>query len=86
MFTAVALIAWARLVSTIPRLILAVGSTFVSLAAVVGLVLTVLSRRTLLVLRRCLPRHGHPSRSRCPDTTCHTPRPRPARRLPGARC
>lgn len=49
-FAAIALIARAQPVSTIPRLILSVGSTFVPLVAVVGLVLAILSRRALLAL------------------------------------
>jgi endonuclease/exonuclease/phosphatase (EEP) superfamily protein YafD len=49
-FVAVALIARRQPVSTIPRLILSVGSTFVPVAAVVGLVLAILSRRTLLAI------------------------------------
>lgn len=49
-FTAVALIARAQAVSTIPRLILSVGSTFVPLVAVVGLALAIMSRRTLLAI------------------------------------
>ena len=49
-FTAIALVAHRQPVSTIPRLILSVGSTFVPLAAIVGLVLAILSRRTLLAI------------------------------------
>ena len=49
-FTAIALVARRQPVSTIPRLILSVGSTFVPLAALVGLALAILSRRTLLAI------------------------------------
>ena len=45
-----ALVARRQPVSTIPRLILSVGSTFVPLVAIVGLVLAILSRRILLAL------------------------------------
>jgi endonuclease/exonuclease/phosphatase (EEP) superfamily protein YafD len=47
-FVAVALVARRQPVSTIPRLILSVGSTFVPVVAVVGLILAVASRRILL--------------------------------------
>ena len=49
-FVAVALIARRQPVSTIPRLILSVGSTFVPLAAIVGLALAIMSRRALLTI------------------------------------
>lgn len=49
-FVAVALVARAQPVSSIPRLILAVGSTFVPLAALVGLVLAVVGRRRILAI------------------------------------
>ena len=48
MFSAVALVFRAQPVSTIPRLVLAVGSTFVPLVALGGLVIAVLSRRVIL--------------------------------------
>jgi endonuclease/exonuclease/phosphatase (EEP) superfamily protein YafD len=47
-FVAVALVARRQPVSTIPRLVLAVGSTFVPVVAVIALILGVLSRRVLL--------------------------------------
>ena len=47
-FVAVALVARRQPVSTIPRLVLAVGSTFVPVVAVIALILAVLSRRVLL--------------------------------------
>ena len=47
-FVAVALVARRQPVSTIPRLILSVGSTFVPVVAVAGLILAVFSRRVLL--------------------------------------
>lgn len=47
-FSALALLFRAQPVSSIPRLVLAVGSTFVPLAAVIGLALAVASRRILL--------------------------------------
>ena len=47
-FVAVALVARRQPVSTIPRLILSVGSTFVPVVAVLGLILAMASRRTLL--------------------------------------
>ncbi|MGY4712367.1 endonuclease/exonuclease/phosphatase family protein [Mycolicibacterium sp. CBM1] len=47
-FTAAALIARARPISTIPELILAVGSPYVFLAALAGLVIAVTCRRVLL--------------------------------------
>jgi len=49
-FTATALLARAQPVTTIPRLILSVGSTFVPVLALLGLVLALLSRRILLTL------------------------------------
>lgn len=49
-FVAVALVARRQPVSTVPRLVLAVGSTFVPVVAVVGLILAVLSRRVLLAV------------------------------------
>ena len=49
-FVAVALVARRQPVSTIPRLVLSVGSTFVPVVAVTGLILAVLSRRVLLSL------------------------------------
>ncbi len=47
-FSTVALIARTQPVSSIPRLVLAVGSTFVPLAALVGLLLAVAARRRVL--------------------------------------
>ena len=47
-FVAVSLVARRQPVSTIPRLILSVGSTFVPMVAVLGLILAVASRRILL--------------------------------------
>ena len=47
-FVVVALVARRQPVSTIPRLILSVGSTFVPVVAVLGLILAVASRRILL--------------------------------------
>jgi endonuclease/exonuclease/phosphatase (EEP) superfamily protein YafD len=47
-FVAVALVARRQPVSTIPRLILSVGATFVPVVAVLGLILAVASRRILL--------------------------------------
>ena len=47
-FVAVALVARRQPVSTIPRLVLAVGSTFVPVVAVTALILAVASRRILL--------------------------------------
>lgn len=47
-FVAVALVTRWQPVSTIPRLFLSVGSTFVPLVAVLGLILAVASRRILL--------------------------------------
>ena len=49
-FVAVALLARTQPVTTIPRLILAVGSTFVPLAALVGLLLAVAARRRVLAI------------------------------------
>jgi hypothetical protein len=49
-FTAIALIARAQPVSTIPRLTMTVGSTFVPLVAVAGLIWALLSRRTTLAI------------------------------------
>jgi endonuclease/exonuclease/phosphatase (EEP) superfamily protein YafD len=49
-FSTVALIARTQPVSSIPRLVLAVGSTFVPLAALVGLVLAVVARRRILAI------------------------------------
>ena len=49
-FPAIALLARAQPVTTIPRLILSVGSTFVPVLALLGLVLAALSRRILLTL------------------------------------
>lgn len=48
LFTAVALVFRAQPVSTIPRLVLSVGSTFVPLIALTGLLLAVLARRVVL--------------------------------------
>jgi hypothetical protein len=50
LFATVALVVRGQPVTSIPRLILAVGSTFVPLAALVGLVLAVLARRRLLAI------------------------------------
>lgn len=50
LFSAVALVFRAQPVSTIPRLVLAVGSTFVPLIALAGLVVAVLSRRVFLAV------------------------------------
>jgi hypothetical protein len=49
-FVAVALVARAQPVSSIPRLILAVGSTFVPLAALFGLALAIVGRRRILAI------------------------------------
>ena len=49
-FTVLALVARRQPVSTIPRLILSVGATFVPLVAVVGLILAILSRRAMLAI------------------------------------
>ncbi len=49
-FSAVALIARTQPVSSIPRLVLAVGSTFVPLAALIGLLLAVAARRRVLAI------------------------------------
>ena len=49
-FSAVALVFRAQPVSTIPRLVISVGSTFVPLIALVGLVVAVLARRRLLAV------------------------------------
>lgn len=50
LFSAVALVFRAQPVSSMPRLILSVGSTFVPLIALVGLVLAVLARRSVLMI------------------------------------
>lgn len=49
-FSAVALVFRAQPVSSIPRLVLSVGATFVPLIAMVGLIMAVLSRRFLLAV------------------------------------
>ncbi len=49
-FVAVALVARTQPVSSIPRLIIAVGSAFVPLAALVGLVLAIVGRRRILAI------------------------------------
>ena len=49
-FSTVALIARTQPVSSVPRLILSVGSTFVPLAALTGLVLAVVARRRVLAV------------------------------------
>ena len=49
-FTAIALVTRAQPVTNIPRLVLAVGATFVPLVAIVGLLLAIASRRVLLSL------------------------------------
>lgn len=50
LFSAVALVFRAQPVSSMPRLILSVGSTFVPLIALVGLVLAVVARRSVLMI------------------------------------
>ena len=50
LFSAVALVFRAQPVSTIPRLVLSVGSTFVPLVALGGLLVAVLSRRVILAI------------------------------------
>lgn len=50
MFATVALVVRTQPVTSIPRLVLAVGSTFVPLAALVGLLLAVLARRRILAI------------------------------------
>ena len=75
-FVAVALVARRQPVSTIPRLVLAVGSTFIPVVAVIALILAVLSRRVLLSIIAGIAAPRRPDARRTVGGPRPTPRPR----------